>query len=57
MSLAVAIQMDPIENIDIDADSTFMLAMEAQTRRQRYFTTCQKRSYFAKAAYMREHAR
>ncbi|MEC8775952.1 MAG: hypothetical protein VXX79_14025, partial [Pseudomonadota bacterium] len=29
MSLAVAIQMDPIESIDIDADSTFMLAMEA----------------------------
>ena len=37
MSLAVAIQMDPIENIDIDADSTFMLAMEAQTRRHALF--------------------
>jgi glutathione synthase len=32
MSLAVAIQMDPIENIDIDADSTFVLALEAQRR-------------------------
>lgn len=32
MSLACAIQMDPIESIDIDADSTFMLAMEAQHR-------------------------
>ena len=32
MSLAVAIQMDPIEPIDIDADSTFALALEAQTR-------------------------
>ncbi|MCG8357249.1 MAG: glutathione synthase [Kiloniellales bacterium] len=32
MSLAVAIQMDPVESIDIDADSTFMLAMEAQRR-------------------------
>ena len=32
MSLAVAIQMDPIETIDVDADSTFMLALEAQTR-------------------------
>jgi len=32
MSLAVAIQMDPIETIDIDADSTFMLALEAQKR-------------------------
>ncbi len=32
MSLAVAIQMDPIESIDIDADSTFALALEAQAR-------------------------
>jgi glutathione synthase len=32
MSLAVAIQMDPIENINIDADSTFVLALEAQRR-------------------------
>ena len=32
MSLTVAIQMDPIENIDIDADSTFALALEAQAR-------------------------
>ena len=32
MSLAVAIQMDPIEAIDIDADSTFALALEAQAR-------------------------
>ena len=32
MSLSVAIQMDPIETIDIDADSTFMLALEAQNR-------------------------
>jgi glutathione synthase len=32
MSLAVAIQMDPIEAIDIDADSTFVLALEAQSR-------------------------
>ncbi|MCB2009134.1 MAG: glutathione synthase [Geminicoccaceae bacterium] len=32
MSLAVAIQMDPLESIDIDADSTFALAMEAQAR-------------------------
>ena len=32
MSLAVAIQMDPVENIDIDADSTFALALEAQAR-------------------------
>ena len=32
MALAVAIQMDPIETINIDADSTFVLALEAQTR-------------------------
>jgi glutathione synthase len=32
MSLAVAIQMDPIESIDIDGDSTFALALEAQAR-------------------------
>jgi len=32
MPLKVAIQMDPIEHIDIDADSTFALALEAQTR-------------------------
>jgi glutathione synthase len=32
MSLAVAIQMDPVETIDIDADSTFVLALEAQAR-------------------------
>jgi glutathione synthase len=32
MSLAVAIQMDAIESIDIDADSTFVLALEAQRR-------------------------
>ena len=32
MGLAVAIQMDPIEGIDIDADSTFVLGLEAQAR-------------------------
>jgi glutathione synthase len=32
MSLAVAIQMDPIETVNIDADSTFALALEAQRR-------------------------
>ena len=32
MTLRVAIQMDPIEGIDIDADSTFVLALEAQAR-------------------------
>ncbi|MBO31511.1 MAG: glutathione synthase [Rhodospirillaceae bacterium] len=32
MSKLVAIQMDPIDTIDIDADSTFVLALEAQER-------------------------
>jgi glutathione synthase len=32
MSLAVGIQMDPIESINIDTDSTFVLALEAQAR-------------------------
>jgi glutathione synthase len=32
MALSVAIQMDPIEKIDIGGDSTFALALEAQAR-------------------------
>jgi glutathione synthase len=32
MSLAVGIQMDPIESVNIDADSTFVLALEAHAR-------------------------
>ncbi len=32
MTLTVAIQMDPIEKIDINGDSTFALALEAQGR-------------------------
>ncbi|MCK8483100.1 glutathione synthase [Aliiroseovarius sp. S2029] len=32
MSLKVAIQMDPIDHINIDADSTFRIAEEAQAR-------------------------
>jgi glutathione synthase len=32
MALAVAIQMDPMEGVNIDADSTFVLALEAQAR-------------------------
>ena len=37
MSLKVAIQMDPIELVDIDADSTFRIAEEAQTRGHELF--------------------
>ena len=35
MSLDVAFQMDPVESIDIDADTTFVLALEAQERGHR----------------------
>ncbi|MDX2100940.1 MAG: glutathione synthase [Alphaproteobacteria bacterium] len=35
MSLAVAIQMDPIESVSIDGDSSFVLALEAQRRGHR----------------------
>jgi glutathione synthase len=37
MSLAVALQMDPMDRINIDADSTFMLALEAQRRKHALF--------------------
>lgn len=36
-SLGVAIQMDPIEDIDIRGDSTFAMALEAQARGHRLF--------------------
>lgn len=32
MSLRVAVQMDPVERINIETDSTFMMMMEAQNR-------------------------
>jgi glutathione synthase len=32
MTLSVAIQMDPVEGINIDTDTTFLMMMEAQTR-------------------------
>ena len=32
MSLTIAVQMDPIETIDISGDSTFALMLEAQRR-------------------------
>ena len=37
MSLKIAFQMDPIGPIDIDADSTFRIAEEAQLRRHKLF--------------------
>lgn len=37
MSLKIALQMDPIENVSIDADSTFRIGIEAQQRGYRLF--------------------
>jgi glutathione synthase len=37
MSLAVAIQMDPIETVNIDGDSSFVLGLAAQGRGHRLF--------------------
>ena len=37
MSLSVALQMDPIDVIDIAGDSTFALALEAQARGHRLY--------------------
>ncbi|MBX6322574.1 MAG: glutathione synthase [Rhodospirillaceae bacterium] len=46
MSLAVGIQMDPIESINIDADSTFVLALEAQRRGHGLFHFLPRHLYF-----------
>ena len=37
MSLIVALQMDPIDSIDINGDSSFSLALEAQDRGHKLF--------------------
>lgn len=37
MSLYVALQMDPIEHVSIDGDSTFRIGLEAQARGHRLF--------------------
>lgn len=37
MSLRVALQMDPIEHVSIDADSTFRIALEAEARGHQLF--------------------
>ena len=51
MGLAVAIQMDPIDTINIDADSTFALALEGQRRGHALF------HYLPQALTLREPAR
>jgi glutathione synthase len=47
LSLAVAIQMDPIESINIDADSTFVLALEAQARGHLLYHYLPRHLYFS----------
>ena len=42
MSLIVAIQMDPIEAIDIDADSTFIMAWRPGLEAIVYITICRR---------------
>lgn len=37
MSLTIGVQMDPLENIDVSADSTIALALEAQNRGHKLF--------------------
>jgi glutathione synthase len=46
MSLAVGIQMDPVESINIDADSTFVLALEAQRRGHGLFHYLPRHMFF-----------
>jgi len=47
MSLAVAIQMDPIESVNIDTDSTFVLALEAQRRGHALFHYLPRQLFFS----------
>jgi glutathione synthase len=46
LSLAVGIQMDPVESVNIDADSTFVLALEAQRRGHGLFHFLPRHLYF-----------
>ncbi|MDO5529347.1 MAG: glutathione synthase [Paracoccus sp. (in: a-proteobacteria)] len=48
MALNVALQMDPLENVAIDGDSTFRIGLEAQARGHRLFQyTVDRLSYIA----------
>jgi len=46
MSLAVAIQMDPIETVNIDSDSSFVLALEGQKRGHALFHYLPRQLFF-----------
>lgn len=52
MSLKVAIQMDPIGPIDIKADSTFRIALEAQARGHELFYYTPDRLFFREGRVM-----
>nr|WP_314446415.1 glutathione synthase [uncultured Sphingomonas sp.] len=56
MSLTVAIQMDPLETINIKGDSTFALMLEAQARGHRLFEYPAKALSYEDGA-LRAHAR
>lgn len=46
MSLYVALQMDPIQDVSIDADSTFRIGLEAEARGHRLFQYTVGQLYF-----------
>ena len=49
MALKVAIQMDPVERINIETDTTFMMMMEAQDRGHALWIYTPDRSRWRKA--------
>ena len=54
MSRCVAIQMDPIDSIKIDVDSTFLLGLEAQTRGHKLLHYHPNDLYYANGRIMAE---
>ncbi len=52
MALRVAFQMDPIQHVDIDADSSFRLAEEAQARGHELFHYTPDRLYYSEGRVM-----
>jgi len=52
MPLKVAFQMDPIQSVDIDADSSFRLAEEAQARGHELFHYTPDRLYYSEGRVM-----
>lgn len=52
MGLQVAFQMDPIESVDIDADSSFRIALEAQARGHSVFVYTPDKLFFREGRVM-----